>query len=193
MRFSHVALCVGAVTSAGWAQQRAKETIISDPAAANWVFDGKPKVKPVDAAGVPGGKALLVTVGAKGANPWDIQARMPLKQGVAVGDTITFGFYARAEKPDPGQDVAAVTVRLQRAAAPYDAALEGPLRIGKEWTFHCLTGVSTLALDGAAAEVSVQIAGDKHAIAFGPWMATRIPGGGAAGKTTLPCGKGIGA
>ncbi len=193
MRFS--AVCIGSIALAGaaFAQQRVKETIISDPAAATWAFEGKPKVKQVSAEGVPGGKALLVTVAAKGANRWDVQARMKVKEGIAADDTVTFGFYARADKPDPGKDTAAVHVRVQRGAAPYDAAIEGPLEIGKEWTFHCLTGRSKLTLDAAVTEVSVQMAGNKHAVAFGPYMVTKIPESGPTIKSGLPCGKALAA
>lgn len=187
-------LAIVAVATAATAQQaRVKEAIISDPASAGWEFQGNPKVKAVKAEGLPGGQALLVTIAAKGANPWDVQASMTLKDGVAAGDTVTFGFYARADKPDPGKQTATVTVRVQRNAAPYDAAIEGPLEIGPDWTFHCLTAPAKIALTPAEAAVSVQLAGDKHAVAFGPWMATRIPAAGVGIKTGLPCGKAPGA
>lgn len=169
------------------AQSAAREAIISDPAAAAWSFDGGPKVKQVKADGVPGGTAALVTVAKKAANPWDVQARMKLKDGVAAGDLVTFGFYARADKPDPGKDSAVVTVRVQRGAAPYDAAIEGPLEIGKDWTFHCLAAPAKVALTAAEIEVSVQMGGDAHAVAFGPWMVTKVAGG--RGRSGLPCGK----
>jgi hypothetical protein len=193
MRSSVAIIASLALASAVAAQQRIKEVVISDPAATDWNFEGKPKIKVVDAAGLPGGKALLVTIGAKGANPWDVQARMGVKDGIAAGDTVTFGFYARADKPDPGKETATVTVRVQRAAAPYDAAVEGPLEIGKDWTFHCLTGAARTALAAAETNVSVQLAGEKHAIALGPWMATKIPGAGPTIRTGLPCGRPPGA
>jgi hypothetical protein len=187
-----VVVCVGLLAGAAVAQTRGKETIISDPAAATWNFEGAPKVKQVAAAGVPGGSALLVTVAKKPAKPWDVQARMKLKDGVAAGDLVTFGFYARAEKPDPGQDAAAVTVRVQRGAAPYDATLEGPLQIGKDWRFHCLTGAARVALAASEIEVSVQMGGDRHAVAFGPFMVTRIPAAaGPNARTGLPCGQAL--
>lgn len=181
-----IAAALGAGVSA---QQHVKESIISDAAAAAWAFEGAAKVKPVDAPGVPGGKALSVAVAAKGANPWDIQARLKLKDGVAAGDTVTFGFYARAEKPDPGKTTATVNVRFQRNAAPYDAALEGPVEIGPEWSFVCLAGPARIALAAADMSVSVQLAGDKHVVAFGPYMATRIPAQGPNVKSGLPCGQ----
>lgn len=193
MRITVAVLGTIALVGVAEAQQRLKETIISDPAAANWTFDGNPKIKQVDAATLPGGKALLVKVAAKGTNPWDIQARMKVKEGVAAGDTVTFGFYARADQPDPGKESAAVTVRVQRSVAPYDAAIEGAIEIGKEWTFHCLTAPSKLTLDAAVTELSVQMAGDKHAVAFGPYMVTKIAGSGPAIRTGLPCGKPPGA
>ena len=182
----------GLLAGAAMAQGRGREAIISDPAAAQWTFEGTPKVKQVAAAGVPGGSALLVTVAQKPAKPWDVQARMKLKDGVAAGDLVTFGFYARADKPDPGKDAASVTVRVQRGAAPYDATLEGPLQIGREWRFHCLTGPAKVALTAAEIEVSVQMGGDRHAVAFGPFMVTRIPAAAAGSvRTGLPCGQAV--
>lgn len=169
----------------------AREQVISDPDAADWVFEGDARVKVVDAAGLPGGKALLVTVPRKGVNPWDIQARLKMKDGVAAGDRLAFGFYARAEKPDPGKQTASVNVRVQRDAAPYDAALEGPLEISSDWTFNCLTGPAQLALSPQEMTVSVQLAGERHAIVFGPFLMTRIPANESATLSGLPCGQRI--
>lgn len=177
------------VAGAAVAQQRVKEAIISDAANAAWSFDGAPKVKQAAAAGVPGGQAIRVTIAKKGAQPWDVQARLPMKDGIAAEDTVTFGFYARAEKPDPGKDTATVNVRVQRAVAPYDAALEGSVAIGREWSFVCLAGPSKLALTAAELSVSVQLAGEAHVIDFGPYMATKIPAQGPNIKSGLPCGQ----
>ncbi|RHW18627.1 hypothetical protein D1610_00160 [Sphingomonas gilva] len=174
------------------AQERVKETIISDQASASWAFEGKAEVKEVAAEGIPGGRALAVEVPARGVNPWDIQARLKLKEGFAAGDTVTFGFYARAIAPDPGKDTARVNVRVQRDAAPYDAALEGALEIGPDWRFHCLAGPAKIALEPAQLAVSVQLAGDKHAIAFGPYLATRIPAVAQGARSGLPCGQPVG-
>jgi len=185
--FDKLVAVAAVLASAGVMQPR--ETIISDPASADWLFVGNARVRPVDAAPLPGGKALLVTVATKPAKPWEVQARMKLKEGFATGDTLTFGFYARTDKPDPGKDVAVVGVRIQRGGDPYDAAIESQIEIGREWKFHCLTGVSKLTLPAELAEVSIQMGGDKHAVAFGPWMTTKIAGGGASGATTLPCGQ----
>jgi len=185
-------ILAGLIAGTADAQTRVKEVIISDPAAAAWNFEGGPKVKPVAADGVPGGSALLVTVASKPAKPWDVQARMKLKDGVATDDTVTFGFYARADKPDPGKETAVVNVRVQRGGAPYDAAIEGPVEIGRTWTFHCLAGPAKVALAPSEIEVSVQMGGDKHAVAFGPFMVTKIPASaGANAKTGLPCGEAV--
>lgn len=181
-------LCACVIATGAVAMQAGKEAIISDASNAGWSFDGNPKLAEVAADGLPGGKAVLVTIPQKGANPWDIQARLPMKDGIAVGDTVTFGFYARAEKPDPGKATATVPVRVQRNAAPYDAALEGAVEVGKDWTFHCVVGPSKLALGASELAVSLQLAGEKHAIAFGPYLATKIAGDGKSG---LPCGESI--
>lgn len=187
--------CVGAVliASAGAvAQERVKEAIISDQTSASWAFEGAAKVKEIAAEGIPGGRALQAEVAAKGANPWDIQARLKMKEGFAAGDTVTFGFYARAIKPDPGKDTARVNVRVQRAAAPYDAAVEGAIDIGPKWQFHCVAGPAKVAIEQAQLEVSVQLAGEKHDIAFGPYLATRIPAVAQGAKSGLPCGQAVG-
>ena len=180
-------LCACVIATGAVATQAGKEAIISDASSAGWAFDGNPKMTEVEATGLPGGKAVLVTVAKKGANPWDIQARLPMKDGIATGDTVTFGFYARAERPDPGKATATVPIRVQRNAAPYDAAVEGTVEVGKDWTFHCLAGPSKLTLAPAELAVSLQLAGEKRAIAFGPYLATKIPGG--SGKSGLPCGE----
>jgi hypothetical protein len=182
-----------ALAGSATAQQRVREAIISDAATNGWAFDNvRPKAVSAP-AGVPGGKALQVTIPQKGANAWAMQARLPMKEGIAATDTLTFGFYARAATPDPGKDTATVTVRFQRIAAPYDAALEGPVTIGREWTFVCLTGASRLALTPAELSVSVQLAGDKRVVEFGPYMATRIPAQGEAIRSGLPCGRAVAA
>lgn len=190
MRFwKEAVVCVCVIATGAVAAQAGKEAIISDASSAGWAFDGNPKMTEIEAANLPGGKAVLVTVAKKGANPWDIQARLPMKEGIAAGDMVTFGFYARAERPDPGKATATVVVRVQRNAAPYDAVLEGAVEVGKDWTFHCLVGPSKLTLVSAELAVSLQLAGEKRAIAFGPYLATKIPGGN--GKSGLPCGEAI--
>lgn len=170
-----------------------RETVISDKENAGWSFDGKPKLKEVAAEALPGGKAILVTIPTKGQNPWDMQARLPMKAGIVAGDIITFGFFARAEKPDPGQTGATVQVRVQRDKAPYEAALEGPISLGPEWRFHCLTGPASLSIPAAELAVSVQLSAERRAVALGPYVATRIPAGAAKTVSGLPCGKATGA
>jgi hypothetical protein len=176
---------------AAHAQERVTETIITDQASAAWAFEGMAKVKEIAAKGIPGDRALQVDIAEKGANPWAVQARLKAREGFAQGDIVTFGFYARAIKPDPGRNSATVHVRVQRGAAPYDAAIEGQVEIGPDWQFHCVAGPAKIALDAALLEISVQLAGDKHSIAFGPYLATRIPGTAAGAKSGLPCGKGL--
>lgn len=169
-----------------------KEQIISDKANAGWSFGGEVKLKEVEAAGLPGGKAVQARVPKKGQNPWDIQASLPMQLGIEKGDQLTFGFYARAVEPDPGKETASIHIRFQRKAAPYDAALEGPIEIGRDWRFYCLAGPSTLSLAAADFTISVQLAADKRVLEFGPYLATRIAGGGATRKSGLPCGEKLG-
>lgn len=184
-------ILLGGVLAAGAAaaQGGGREQVISDPAAAQWSFEGNARTATVNGAPVPGGAAIRVTIARKGANPWDVQARLPLAAAVAAGDRVTFGFYARTTQPDPGGDVARVNVRLQRNAAPYDAALEGTVEIGREWRFHCLSGPATIALAPPELVASVQLAGERHVVEFGPYMATRIPAANAATPSGLPCGE----
>lgn len=187
-------LAAAAITAAASAQVHVKEEIITAPTGANWQFDGAPKVKLADAAGVPGGKALAITIPAKTKNPWDVQARATLAHDIEVGDIVTFGFYARAEKPDPGKETATLGVQVQRNGPPYDAAVGGSVELGKDYVFHCVGGPAKIALKAGELMVTVQLGADKHVVDFGPFFATRIPAaGGPNAKSGLPCGKAPGA
>lgn len=190
MRNIMIATTVIAMAGAGFAQSRVKEVIISEAATAAWTFEGSAKTKPVAApAGVPGGQAIQVAIAQKGVNPWAVQARLPMKDGIAANDTVTFGFYARAAKPDPGQQTATLSVRLQRNATPYDAALEGMVTVEKDWRFVCLSGPAKIALAASELVASVQLAGDKRTVEFGAYMATKIPSQGPNIRSGLPCGQ----
>lgn len=187
-------LASAALVAAAAAQVHVKEEVITAPGEAAWQFDGGPKVKIVDAAALPGGKALEVTVPKKLANPWDMQARAVLASDIAVGDTVTFGFYARAATPDPGKTTIPLSLQVQRNAAPYDATVAGTVEIGADWTFHCITGQASKPLTKSELMVTAQLSGEKHVIDFGPFLATKIPAaGGANAKSGLPCGKAPGA
>lgn len=182
-----IALLAAAAATGATAQEPPsaplKETVISDKENAGWGFQGKPKLKEVPAEQLPGGKALQVAV-AKGANPWDTQGLIPLKQGIEQGDLLTFGFFARSVSPDAGS----IHVRFQRNGAPYDSAFEGPVQIDHEWRFVCLVGTAGKAIPAAELDIAVQLAGEKRVVELGPYLATRIPAGAAAKKSGLPCG-----
>ncbi|WP_448657529.1 hypothetical protein ACPVPU_08655 [Sphingomonas sp. CJ99] len=174
-----MAIMVAGAASA-WAQSGG-EVQITDAENAEWNFTGKGmRTRVVESEGAPGGMAIEAAVARKGANPWDIQTAITLKQGFAVGDKLSFGFYARAVKGDAGGSTVTLPIRIQRTAAPYDAAIEGAVTVGPEWKYYCISGPAKIALQPNEMNVSVQMAGDKHTVEFGPFLGFLIPASSSA-------------
>jgi hypothetical protein len=182
--FTAVVFATGAVSAFA---QSGGEVQITDPDNAEWNFTGKGmRTRVVESAGAPGGMAIEANVSRKGANPWDIQTAITLRQGFAVGDKLSFGFYARTVKGDGGGETVTLPIRIQRTAAPYDAAIEGAVVVGPEWKYHCISGPAKIALQPNEMNVSVQMAGDKHVVEFGPFLGFLIPAASTA-KFSRPC------
>ncbi|MGC6399294.1 hypothetical protein ACNI3Q_01795 [Sphingomonas sp. FW199] len=170
-----------AIGAVGAFAQAAGEILITDPENAEWNFTGKGmRTKVVESEGAPGGMAIEANVARKGANPWDIQTAITLRQGFAVGDKLSFGFYARAVTGDAGGSTINLPIRIQRTSAPYDAAIEGMVTVGPEWKFHCISGPAKIALQPNEMNVSVQMAGDKRVVQLGPFMGFMIPASSSA-------------
>lgn len=144
-----------------WAHQ------INRGATTRWnVTPERPAPRVIEAADVPGGGALRVRVGRRGANPWDVQATAPTVGDISAGDVVLVAFYARAETPAEGGS--RLPVRVQLAGAPYTALTEGTKSLSAEWRQYCLAGVAAQNFRGDLTNIALHLATGEQVIDLGP-------------------------
>lgn len=149
-------------------QKQLPGRLINDPTDIVWPTQGASlKVKPVQDASIPGGAARRYTVPGKLANPWDAQTLAPLTAGIAAGQTITVGFYARtiSAKTDDGKGV--VGVRINQNAAPYYGFADATLTIGPDWQWYEASGVAGKPIAKDVATVAFQLGGAAQEVEIG--------------------------
>lgn len=118
---------------------------------------------------VQGGRALRVTIPAKGAQPWAVSAVNPTIKPVKAGDTLMLAFWARLEKGEGGATTAELPNNtVQITAPPYQSLFGKPATIGPEWKIYEARG--KVERDFAAGElaVSIHLATGKHVVDLGP-------------------------
>lgn len=77
-------------------------------------------VQPVDAA--PTGRALVVTVPAKAAEPYHVQLKIPTTQPVKTGDTLHLRLTWRADPSTDSEHEAAIRTVFQQSAPPWEGS-----------------------------------------------------------------------
>ena len=144
-------------------------TLINDPTRIDWATQGASlKVAVMQDAAIPGGGAARrYTVPAKLANPWEAQTLVPLTAGIAAGQTITIGFYARTVSAKAPGGMGTVTVRFQQNAPPYSGFADATVAIGPDWQWHEVSGVAPRAIGKDVATVSIQLGGAAQVIEIG--------------------------
>ena len=118
---------------------------------------------------VQGGRALRVTIPAKGPQPWAVSLVSPTIKPVKAGDTLMLAFWARLEKGEG----TTTTVELpnntvQITSPPYQSLFGKRATIGPEWKIHEARG--RVERDFAAGEiaVSLHLATAKQVVEIGP-------------------------
>ena len=167
---------VGPVADAASAQQAASASagrlagrLINAPQSATWnVFgaDQRTEVLPHDAPKQY--PAWRVTVGAKGANAWDVGALSALSSPVAAGDAVMVIVYLRAPQLKDGETTSVSYFGMNESAAPYDMIARGSANVTNQWTpFHAV-GKSARSYAADAVTVGIHLASEKHVIDLGP-------------------------
>ncbi len=143
--------------------------LINDPTRIDWESYGQNyETDGRQAADIPGGGAARVfTVKAKGANPYDVAANVPLLAQIANGDRVTVGFYARTVSTDRTDGKGIIGVRFQENAAPYGGFGDTNLLIGSTWEWYEVTARADKRIRKADAIVALQLAGAKQQIEIG--------------------------
>ncbi len=151
----------------GELQKQLPGRLINDPTRIDWPTNGAMKVRPVQDPAIPGGAARRYAVASKLANPWDAQTLMPLTVGIAPGQTITLGFYARTLSSKAADGKGVVGVRFNQNSAPYPGFGDATLSIGPEWQWYEVSGVSPRAIARDVATVAFQLGGAAQEIEIG--------------------------
>ena len=148
-------------------------TLINDPTRIDWASQGASlKVKPVRDSAIPGGGAARrYTVPGKLANAWEAQTLVPLTAGIAAGQTVTVGFYARALSAKTPDGKGVIGARVQQNAAPYYGFADTTLAIGPEWQWYEVSGVAGRAIAKEVATISLQFGGAAQEVEIGQTIA----------------------
>jgi hypothetical protein len=142
--------------------------VINDPGTA-WTFYGSGLTsKSVKDPDIPGGEAVRVTVGQKGANPWDNGALYAVTKPIKTGDVIFFAVYMRAPELKSGETTAMPTMGVTQQDSPYAPIAVSDVRISNQWGVYYAAAKATVGYPRGQARVSVQLASNKQVIDLGP-------------------------
>ena len=169
---SIAALAIGVGTSVKARQDKDGDILqkaINKPSA-NWRIYGAGQTnKPVKDKTVVGGGGMRVEVSAASDKPWSVGAQQPITGKITKGDTLLIAFWAKAESVDGGPATAIISsARVQQASAPYDAAMQGPVKVGGEWAMHTVPGKATIDIPAGGGNVSLHLAAAKQTVMLGP-------------------------
>lgn len=169
---SLLALAAGAGSSVLARQENDGDILqkaINKPSA-NWQVQGVGQTsKPMKDKTVVGGGGVRIEVAAASPQPWAVAAQQPISGKIAKGDTLLVAFWAKAEGVDGGPATATISgVRIQQSSAPYDAAMQGSVRVGGEWAMHTVPGKAAIEIPAGGGNVSLHLASARQTVVLGP-------------------------
>lgn len=174
--------------------------LVNDPASMAWKIYGKDVThQAVRDASIPGGGAAnQVNIRTAGANPWDVNAEVPILTGIKSGQTVTVGFYARTLSANTNDKKGLVSIRVQQNVSPFAGLIDKTVAIGTDWAFHEVSGKANRDIASGQAVVALQLAGARQELQLGqiivvtdapsisPGAASDKAGDSAAQTVTLP-------
>ncbi len=172
--------------------ERLPGALINDPTSLEWRTQGaRLKVSSVVDPAIPGGGAAVqYEVRRAGANPWEMQAFIPLTADIAMGEQVTYGFWARTLSSDGDGGMGQIRARVQRDADPYPGFGDNAFAIGQDWRWYEATATATTAIPQRQAFVVLQLAGAAQVVEVGQAFvvsgADRINGNGTRPPVELP-------
>lgn len=134
-----------------------------------------------------GGKAIRVKVNKKGKNPWDAGVTSHIAGEFKKGDVLYMMFWARAsELPIDKQSTVLKGVGIQQAVEPYASFIARDFQLTGEWQTIALAGVAPKDFASNDAQVTFQVAADKHTVEFGPVFVINLGSKDRVDMSALP-------
>lgn len=167
-------------------------TLINDPTSLEWRTQGaRLRVSSVVDPAIPGGGAAVqYEVRRAGANPWEMQAYIPLTADIAEGDTVTFGFWARTTSTQGPDGLGQIRARVQRDQDPWPGFGDTSFAVGPDWRWYEATTTANISVPQRQAFIALQLAGAAQVLEVGQAFvvkgADRIMGNGARPPVELP-------
>jgi hypothetical protein len=141
---------------------------------------GNAKGEAIDNPALPGGKALRVTVAAKGANPWDSGVVSSVTQPVKAGDELVFVFFAKLVEGENGAtSVTLPSNAVSLASPPHTALFGAPATIGTGWKKLRQRWIADKDYPAGTLQAALQLATGRQVIDIGPMFVSKMSGGAA--------------
>lgn len=119
--------------------------------------------------GVPGGKAIQITVNRPGLNSWSAGINWPTYGDVAKGDTVLLAYWAKAVTVhNEAQSGNISAARVQQSQAPHDSAADQAASLDKTWRLYYAQGISGSKIDHGSSGISFHAGLAKQTIRIGP-------------------------
>jgi hypothetical protein len=143
--------------------------LVNDPSRLDWATQGAGfKSRGVQDPAIPGGGAAVqFEIRKADPKPYSIQAFVPLLSRIAKGDTVTIGFYARTLSAGTDDGKGVIGVRFQQNSDPWPGFGDATVKVGPEWGWHEVSGVSNIDIQKDVAVVALQLAGAKQTVQIG--------------------------
>lgn len=141
-------------------------------AVSHQVYGPAQKHELINDAGIPGGKAVRVTVTDAAADPWKAGLNSIINAPLAKGDSINSVVMLRIA-PDSKAKHGTVKVLFQLTDAPYTEFAASQAPVTREWTPFKFKGKVPQELAPGKSRVALQLGYGKQIIDVGPILVVR--------------------
>ncbi len=161
-------------------------TLINDPGEFVNVYGSDQTNAPIEAADVPGGKAVRIGLFRSGSDPWSDGAGIPISAPVQKGDVIFMAVYTRAvQGNDQAQSGVISSIGLQLSREPWTAVATTPATVlSSAWRVFYIHGVADRNYPSGELSATFQIGCCKQTIDIGPVFILNL--GSGVNLTALP-------
>lgn len=158
-------------------QLEGRGTLISDPDQSQWSFlDTAGTFERREDGTIFLGRAVQFTSPGVAAQPWDLQAAVPLTEAIAAGEELEIAVAAKTVSAATDDGRARIGLRLQQNQPPYDGFADNTFSAGPNWQLVRVRTTATMDLP-AGSVVAVHFAGAEQVVDLGPVYVLRLAAG----------------